>query len=108
MDLEPPRLHLSRTARIATPTCAPCARRTRFTRPAPAGWLRESSVIARLPADERENLLEAARRRIAEPAWHTWLTGLHRCTYVPQDLWYPGGDPTQAAAAIEYRDRIAE
>lgn len=68
----------------------------------PAGWLRDLPLYAAI-TDVVGDRVPA--RRVIHPVWHSWLTGLYRRTGVTQDLWYPGGPPSQGLRHLELRDR---
>jgi hypothetical protein len=67
----------------------------------PEGWLRGSPIVAAWNDKLGEG--RPARPEISK-VWHTSLTRLFRVDRILQDDWYPGGDPEEAADAIELRD----
>ncbi len=76
----------------------------------PAGWFKDSGLLASLPKKERESsdtILTSHSFR-AYPRWHTWLTGIYGKETTPLELWYPGGMVEEALPRLSYRKRAEE
>ena len=70
----------------------------------PAGWLAETALVAQ-HRKAFEGVAMAWERVEVSPLWHSRLTRLYRRTTRPVEMWYPGGEPRDAAARLEWRER---
>lgn len=66
----------------------------------PSGWIEDV-----FPDYQWNKIVTAGTRKIDQPEWHSVFTRLHRATYLPVGIWYPGGPWEEGVQGLEIRDR---